>query len=88
MMDAYGSVLKDMQTWLGDDHNLAVLREAIGDDQSLRTLVPVIEKHQAKLRERASISGVRVYGAKPKQVAGTLRFLWNAPPESTEGAEP
>lgn len=88
MMDAYGGVLKDMQTWLGDDHNLAVLRETIGDDQSLSALVPVIEQHQARLRERASLAGVRVYGVKPRQMAGTLEFLWNSPAERTEGAEP
>ena len=81
MMDAYGGVLKDMQMWLGDDHNLAVLRELIGDDKSLSPLIPVMEHHQAKLRQRAFIAGVRVYGAKPKQIVGTLKFLWNAPAE-------
>lgn len=88
MMEAYGGVLKEMQTWLGDDHNLTVLRETIGNEQSLSVLVPIIEQHQAKLRGRALVAGARVYGAKPQQIARTLKFLWNAPPERTDGAEP
>lgn len=87
MMDAYGGVLKDMQMWLGEDHNLAVLRETIGDHRSLSPLVPVIEQHQAKLRQWAFLAGLRVYGAKPKQMMGTLKFLWNAPAERTKDAE-
>ncbi len=85
MMEAYGDVLKDMQTWLGDDHNLAVLRGVIEEsDGEFSELLPVIERHQAQLREQALIAGVRVYREEPKRLVRTMAFLWDAPAEKEE----
>lgn len=84
-MVTYGGVLKDLQTWLGDDHNLVVLREAMESSAGdIAELVPVIERHQARLREQALITGSRVYGAKPKQLVKAIGFLWKARAEPEE----
>ena len=88
MMEAYGNVLKDLQTWLGDDHNLAVLRGVIEEaGGGFEDLIPVIERHQAQLREQALIAGVRVYRQKPERLVQWMKFLWNAPAEKEEVLE-
>lgn len=85
MMEAYADVLKDLQVWLGDDHNLTVLRELV--EGEFKDLVPVIERHQAGLREQAFIAGTRVYREKPRRLARRMEFLWNAPAEKEEMLE-
>lgn len=85
MMGAYADVLKGVQVWLGDDHNLAVLRELIENTGGeFDALVPVIERHQAGLREQAFIAGVRVYREKPERLRRRTKFLWNAPAEKQD----
>jgi CHAD domain-containing protein len=94
MMGAYGDVLKDIQTWLGDDHNLTVLEGLItdangqsGGEEGMKNLLAVMARHQAQLRDQASIAGVRVYREKPKRVVQTIKFLWKAPVERSERLE-
>lgn len=85
MMEAYGNALKDLQTWLGDDHNLAVLRGLIEEaGGGFENLIPVIERHQTQLREQAFIAGVRVYRERPGRLVRRMEFLWNAPAEKEE----
>ena len=94
MMGAYGDVLKDIETWLGDDHNLTVLEGLITDangqsdgEEGMKDLLAVMARHQAQLRDQASIAGVRVYREKPKRVVQTIKFLWKAPVEKAERLE-
>jgi CHAD domain-containing protein len=94
MMGAYGDVLKDIQTWLGDDHNLTVLEGLIADasgqtggEKGTKELLAVMARHQAQLRHQASVAGVRVYREKPKRLVQAMKFLWKAPVEPAERLE-
>jgi CHAD domain-containing protein len=88
MMGAYGDVLKDIQTWLGDDHNLTVLENRItdqngraGGEKGTKDLLAVIARHQAQLRDQALIAGIRVYRQRPKRLVQAVEFLLKAPAE-------
>ncbi|HSU33256.1 MAG TPA: CHAD domain-containing protein [Bryobacteraceae bacterium] len=94
MMESYGDVLKDIQTWLGDDHNLTVLEGLItdangqaGGGKNMKDLLVVMARHQARLREQATIAGIRVYREKPKRLVQAMTFLWKAPVETAERLE-
>ena len=85
MMVAYEKSLKDVETWLGDDHNLVVLRDALltdpefrGSDKEVDLCIPLIEKHQKLLRDSALSQGERIYDQKPKQFAARMKHLWIA----------
>lgn len=84
MMEAYGGVLNDMQTWLGDDHNLFVLEQIVAGEEGVQDLLSVMKRHQEQLREQTFIAGARVYQTKPKQLGRIVKFLWNAPLEKAE----
>jgi CHAD domain-containing protein len=64
--------LKQLQTWLGDDHNLVVLRDAIlktparfGDQRTVAVILGCIEKYQVSLRRRALEQGRRLFADTP-----------------------
>jgi len=66
--------LKQLQTWLGDDHNLVVLRDAIleaparfGDERTVAVILGCIGKHQASLRRRALEQGRRLFSHTPSE---------------------
>ena len=63
--------LKRLETWLGDDHNLVVLRatllhtpSAFGDERATAIVLGCIAKYQATLRKRALKLGRRLFGAR------------------------
>jgi hypothetical protein len=77
--------LKDLETWLGDDHNLVVLREKLeskpedyGDEKDIGLFLALADKHQKELRENAMSLGQRVYEEKPRQFTKNIAKLWNA----------
>jgi CHAD domain-containing protein len=64
--------LKELQDWLGDDHNLVVLRSVIleapqrfGDTRAVAVLLGCIDEHQAALRRRAVRRGRQLFAKKP-----------------------
>ena len=68
VMQAHEASLKNIETWLGDDHNLVVLCERMhkepekfGDDKSIQLFISLAEQHQQELRENAISFGERVY---------------------------
>jgi CHAD domain-containing protein len=76
--------LKQLETWLGDDHNLTLLRSTIlnarsrfGRKRTTATVVGSIDTYQAVLRNRALELGERVFAHKPrifrKSVSGWLQ---------------
>ncbi len=82
---AYERSLKDLETWLGDDHNLAVLREKLGSywasqgsKEGLESFTRVADSYAQDLRSQALDLGVRVYGPKPKRVTKDFARLWTA----------
>jgi CHAD domain-containing protein len=95
VMRAYEKSLNDVQTWLGDDHNLVLLREQIvaepdsyGDDEEISLVLRLADKYQKDLRDSACSLGKRVYyEEKPRQFVYRMRRLWDewqVEPESLE----
>jgi CHAD domain-containing protein len=82
--------LKKLETWLGDDHNLAVLRDTIDNDRArfghpkqVRQFLVLMKQHGQELREKALELGEHLYGLKPKRLVSEFpkaREIW--PPES------
>jgi len=65
--------LKQLQDWLGDDHNLVVLRSVIlsephrfGDARAVAVILGCIDEHQAALRRRAVKRGHQLFSSKPQ----------------------
>ena len=89
--------LKDLETWLGDDHNLVVLRETIqaapdsyGPPKEVAALFDLIAKYQKELRGNAVSLGQRIYEEKPRQFTQRMKHLWDAweaEPKSLENLE-
>ena len=85
VMQARENGLHDLETWLGDDHNLVVLCEQIasdpdryGGEQDVKLFVALAAEHQKELREKSLSLGQRVYEEKPKAFVGNLEKLWDA----------
>jgi CHAD domain-containing protein len=64
--------LKRLETWLGDDHNLVLLRAAIlsaperfGDERTTALVLGCIAKYNTALRRRALKSGERTFASIP-----------------------
>ena len=79
MLEAYARTLKELETLLGDDHNLTVLQDLMAAEfpKEAQALAPVIEKKQSELRERALAAGQRIYRVKPKRLKKTMNVLWD-----------
>ena len=83
IMQAYQNSLKELETWLGDDHNLVVLREHVlsrpelrGNIEETKLLGNLIDRYQHELRDQALASAQRVYAEKPRQFAARMGRLW------------
>ncbi len=74
---AYARNLKKLQTCLGEDHNLEVLRERTAGESALDVL---IGRRQAGLRKSALALGQRIYEETPTQFTRRLKRLWTVPP--------
>ncbi len=102
IMEAHESSLKQLETWLGDDHNLVLLREklrnkpeAFGGEAAVTAFLSLAEQHQKELRGNSISLGHRVYAEKPSVFVRNLGQLWDAwrkhgsepdPNEKTPGA--
>jgi CHAD domain-containing protein len=70
---ARARTLKRLETWLGDDHNLVLLRGTIldnptrfGDEKTTALVLGCVTKHQTSLRRRALKLGDRAFAQKPR----------------------
>ncbi|MBV8571227.1 MAG: CHAD domain-containing protein [Acidobacteriaceae bacterium] len=84
VMQAHEASLKDLEQWLGDDHNLVVLREKLeeasdryGGSETVKAFLSITGRHQAELREQALSLGQRVYQQKPKLFTTAMEELWD-----------
>ncbi len=84
MMDAYEKSLKDLEDWLGEDHNLTVLRDKItaepgfyGKQQDIALAFDLISRYQKELREKALPLAERIYEEKPREFTRRIKRLWN-----------
>ncbi len=85
VLPAYEKSLKDLETWLGDDHNLVVLRDqlvawgdAAGDAKQIGKVLDGIDRRQKELRDSAVSLGERIYAVKPREFTRETRNLWKA----------
>jgi CHAD domain-containing protein len=77
--------LKDLETWLGDDHNLVVLRGRIqanpasyGAAKTTDLALGLIGKYQEELRANSLSLGKRIYAEKPEHFRHHMRGVWDA----------
>ncbi len=85
VMQAHESSLKDLETWLGDDHNLVVLRkklegrpEKYGGEAAVQAFLAVAGQQQEEFRKDAVSLARRVYAEKPAVFVQNLAELWDA----------
>ena len=85
VVQAHEASLKQLETWLGEDHNLVVLREKLeskpedyGDDKDVRLFLTLAGEYQKELRENAMSLGRRIYEEKPRQFTKNIGKLWDA----------
>jgi len=72
--------LKTLEHWLGDDHNLVLLRTTLqearptfGDQRAATVVLGCIEKYEATLRKRALTLGERLFASKPRAFEKSIR---------------
>jgi hypothetical protein len=77
--------LERLSEWLGDDHNIAVLRATssaesrlFGGRRHLNAFLDLLQELQAQLREKALRQGTRLYAPKPRKLAQRMEHLWTA----------
>ena len=82
-MDAVASELETLGEYLGDDHDLVVLRQAVekqcagdGNIRELETLHGLIEQRQREVRVAAQALGARFYAEKPSAFCDRLAGYW------------
>jgi hypothetical protein len=70
---------------LGDDHDLAVLREqangdpdTFGGDNALETLVALIDRRRDELQQAVLPLGRRLYGDQPNAFTDRIQGYWSA----------
>lgn len=85
MLKARESALDDLQTWLGDDHNLVVLREKLdanpeqyGGPENVQLFAAVMQEYGNELREKSLVLGAKIYEQKPKLFVRDISNLWDA----------
>lgn len=73
--------LKKLETWLGDDHNLAVLREKTIGQPGLEAL---IDRYQTELRKTGLALGEQIYQERPRVFTRRMKDSWSIHPAEPE----
>jgi len=78
------SSLHDLETWLGDDHNLVVLCDQVQKDsarygvqQDIQLFLTLAAQYQKELRKNSVALGHRLYEEKPRQFVRRMEKLWD-----------
>ena len=97
VMDAYEKSVKQLETWLGDVHNLVVLSELIeaepdfyGGRKLSDEVLDAVRKYRRELRRDALSLAERIYEEKPRDFVHRMRDFWAAwkkEPKSFENME-
>src|ERR1700730_1572612 len=97
VLRGYENSLKNIETWLGDDHNLVLLHDRLvsepqsyGQEKTIDLVQRLIEKYQKELRDNAESVGERIRQEKPRHFTRRMRKLWKAwrtEPKSVEEFE-
>ena len=86
VLEATAEEAHQLSELLGDDHDLAMLRERLTTDPAftealpadLEPLIELIDARRAELLEQARLLGRRLYAEKPKAFERRMRRYWNA----------
>lgn len=85
LQQARESSLHELETWLGDDHNLVVLCEQLqkepdkyGGQQAVQVFLALAAERQKKLRDDSLALSRRIYEEKPRQFVERMEKLWDA----------
>ena len=77
--------LERMETWLGDDHDLVVLRAQIAaadrrtqEEVAASGVEQLADRRQQELRRRALAAGKQMFGSAPKQFEKRLERMWSS----------
>jgi CHAD domain-containing protein len=94
VLQAYERSLKDLETWLGEDHNLVLLRERVaaeparyGSAKTVSLFLSLIDRFQMELRENALSAGERIYSERPREFIRRTQALWEAWEAQGQGLE-
>lgn len=84
-MKTFGDRAHALSDLLGEDHDLAVLREwawahphVAGDVSGLEELADAVGRRRAQLQREALELGARLYAERPRDFARRLRLYWDA----------
>jgi CHAD domain-containing protein len=85
VMMELGGLVRELTQLLGDDHNLAVLRQkmathptALSSETIRETLLDLIDRRRGELQREAFRLGRRVYRDKPRAFTDRLKRSWTA----------
>jgi CHAD domain-containing protein len=80
-----GNQVHELTRLLGDDHDLAVLRQKVaanpetyGGDSTVETLLALIDRRRDELQKSAFVLGQRVYLDSPRDFANRIKGYWHA----------
>ncbi len=80
-LSSYAKLLRQLETWLGDDHNLVVLHQKLQKDPQLRksaTALALAARRRDELRGKAVELGREIYRMKPGKLTGMVKGCWEA----------
>lgn len=87
VMDAFESEAHQLSKYLGDDHDIAELRQqllnsqnnlAVVHEKSIKVLLPLMAHRQSVLRQHARDLGLRLYSETPDAFIERLTSYWRA----------
>jgi hypothetical protein len=72
-----------LSDYLGDDHDLSILRETLlrapdqfGGNDTIQAAMGLIDRRQVELRTRARALGERLFAEEPKRLVRRFRAYW------------
>lgn len=85
VVKAWRLQVRELSDYLGDDHDLAVLRERLEsgaagspDSRRVQVVLGLIDRRSVELRARSRTLGQRIYAEKPKAFRARMRSYWEA----------
>jgi len=83
MVEELGDQLHQLSDYLGDDHDLVVLRQKVAQSQpafkdsgNSGALLALIDRCRARLQEKAFLLGGRIYDEAPKDFVARFEHYW------------
>jgi hypothetical protein len=93
VLDELADEIHDLSDYLGDDHDLAELRQVVtsqpdlfDDEQNLEVLLALIDQRRAELEAAAHPLGERIYVEKPANFVDRMAAYWRIWRDKTETA--